>query len=120
VCNVNRGCFLPPPRVDSAVVRLDPRPSPLGEVADPQAYLALVRACFQRRRKTLVNALAGVATREQAQRWVAQLGLDPNIRPERLGPAEFAALQRAREAEPSSADADASADADTAADADVD
>lgn len=99
VCNVNRGCFLPPPRVDSAVVRLDPRTSPLGEVGDPKAYLALVRACFQRRRKTLVNALAGVATREQAQRWIAQVGLDPNIRPERLGPAEFAALQRAREAE---------------------
>jgi 16S rRNA (adenine1518-N6/adenine1519-N6)-dimethyltransferase len=94
------GCFLPPPRVDSAVVRFDSRPAPLGEVGDPQAYLALVRACFQRRRKTLVNALAGVATREQAQRWIAQAGLDPNIRPERLGPAEFAALERAREAEP--------------------
>jgi 16S rRNA (adenine1518-N6/adenine1519-N6)-dimethyltransferase len=101
VCNVNRGCFLPPPHVDSAVIRCDPLASPLGEVGDPRAYLALVRACFQRRRKTLVNALAGVATREQAQRWIAQAGLDPNIRPERLGPAEFAALQRAREADPS-------------------
>jgi 16S rRNA (adenine1518-N6/adenine1519-N6)-dimethyltransferase len=106
VCNVNRGCFLPPPRVDSAVIRCDPRPTPLGEVADPRGYLALVRACFQRRRKTLVNALAGIApNREQAQRWIAQAQLDPNIRPERLGPAEFAALQRAREAERDSSDA---------------
>ena len=79
---------------------LDPRPTPLGEVADPHGYLALVRACFQRRRKTLVNALAGVATREQALRWIAEANLDPNIRPERLDPASFAALQRAREAEP--------------------
>jgi 16S rRNA (adenine1518-N6/adenine1519-N6)-dimethyltransferase len=100
VCNVGRGCFLPPPRVDSAVVRLDPRPAPLGDVADPHGYLSLVRACFQRRRKTLVNALAGVATREQALRWIAAANLDPNIRPERLDPASFAALQRAREAEP--------------------
>ena len=99
VCTVSRGCFLPPPRVDSAVVRCDPRPQPLGEVEDPAAYLALVRACFQRRRKTLVNALAGLAPREQALRWITHAQLDPKIRPERLGPAEFAALQRAREAE---------------------
>ena len=98
VCPVSRGCFLPPPRVDSAVVRCDPRPAPLGEVADPAGYLKLVRSCFQRRRKTLVNALAGVApTRDDARAWIASAGLDPKIRPERLGPAEFAALQRARE-----------------------
>lgn len=100
VCSVGRGCFVPAPRVDSAVVRLDPRPAPLGEVADPDAYLALVRACFQRRRKTLLNALAGVASKDQAARWIATAQLDPNIRPERLGPEAFAALQRAREAEP--------------------
>ncbi|PRQ03534.1 Ribosomal RNA small subunit methyltransferase A [Enhygromyxa salina] len=99
VCSVARGCFLPPPRVDSAVLRFDPRASPLGEVADPAGYLLLVRTCFQRRRKTLTNALAGVATREQALRWIAAAELDPMIRPERLGPAQFAALQRAREAE---------------------
>lgn len=99
VCSVGRGCFLPPPRVDSAVVRLDPHPAPLGEVGDPHGYLSLVRACFQRRRKTLVNALAGVANKQQALRWISQAGLDPNIRPERLEPASFAALQRAREAE---------------------
>ncbi|PRQ05959.1 16S rRNA (adenine(1518)-N(6)/adenine(1519)-N(6))-dimethyltransferase RsmA [Enhygromyxa salina] len=100
VCAVSRGCFLPPPRVDSAVIRLDPRPTPLGEVADPNEYLRLVRTCFQRRRKTLANALAGVAVdREQALRWIAAAEIDPKIRPERLGPAQFAALQRAREAE---------------------
>jgi 16S rRNA (adenine1518-N6/adenine1519-N6)-dimethyltransferase len=100
VCTVNRGCFLPAPRVDSAVIRLDPRPEPRGHVGDPQGYLTLVRTCFQRRRKTLANALAGVATREQALRWIAAAGLDPQIRPERLGPEEFAALAREREAEP--------------------
>lgn len=99
VCAVARGCFLPPPRVDSAVVRLDPRPTPLGEVDDPQAFLTLVRTCFQRRRKTLLNALSGVATREQAQRWIAAVGLDPNIRPERLDAAQFAALAREAERE---------------------
>jgi 16S rRNA (adenine1518-N6/adenine1519-N6)-dimethyltransferase len=100
VCEVHRSCFLPPPRVDSAVIRFDPLPEPRGFVEDPAAYLALVRACFQRRRKTLVNSLAGLASREQALRWIATAGLDPQIRPERLGPEQFAALARAREQDP--------------------
>ena len=99
VCAVNRGCFLPPPQVDSAVIRLDPRPEPRGEVGDPQAFLGLVRSAFQRRRKTLANALAGLGEREQVLRWIASAELDPGIRPERLGPEQFAALQRAREAD---------------------
>jgi 16S rRNA (adenine1518-N6/adenine1519-N6)-dimethyltransferase len=100
VCEVHRSCFLPPPRVDSAVIRFDPLPEPRGIVSDPAAYSSLVRACFQRRRKTLVNALAGLASRELALRWIAAAGLDPQIRPERLGPEQFAALARAREQEP--------------------
>lgn len=100
VCEVDRSCFLPPPRVDSAVIRFDALPEPRGVVSDPAAYSSLVRACFQRRRKTLVNALAGLAPRELALRWIAAAGLDPQIRPERLGPEQFAALARAREQEP--------------------
>jgi 16S rRNA (adenine1518-N6/adenine1519-N6)-dimethyltransferase len=100
VCEVDRSCFLPPPRVDSAVIRFDALPEPRGVVSDPAAYSSLVRACFQRRRKTLVNALGGLAPRELALRWIAAAGLDPQIRPERLGPEEFAALARAREQEP--------------------
>lgn len=98
VCAVGRGCFLPPPHVDSAVIRLDPREQPRGEVADPAGYLALVRTAFQRRRKTLANCLATLGEREQVLGWIASAGLDPQIRPERLGPEQFAALQRAREA----------------------
>lgn len=99
VCAVNRGCFLPPPHVDSAVIRLDPREQVRGEVGDPAGYMALVRAAFQRRRKTLANALATLGEREQVLAWIASAGLDPGIRPERLGPEQFAALQRAREAD---------------------
>jgi 16S rRNA (adenine1518-N6/adenine1519-N6)-dimethyltransferase len=97
VCAVGRGSFLPPPRVDSAVVLLEPRAQPRGEVADPEAFRGLVRAAFQRRRKTLLNALSGLAEREQVRAWCEAAGVDPSIRPERLGPEQFAALQRARE-----------------------
>ena len=99
VCAASRGCFLPPPRVDSAVIRLDPRAVPRGEVRDATGFAQLVRAAFQQRRKVLSNALTSIAGRDAAQRWCATAGIDPGIRPERLGPEEFAALQRAREAE---------------------
>jgi len=92
------GAFTPPPRVDSAVIRLDPRPAPRGEVGDEAAFLALVRAAFQRRRKTLLNALSSLASKDEVRAWCETAGVDPRLRPERLGPEEFAALQRAREA----------------------
>jgi 16S rRNA (adenine1518-N6/adenine1519-N6)-dimethyltransferase len=98
VCPVSRTCFVPSPRVDSALVRLVPRSEALGEVADADGFLSLVRAAFQRRRKTLANALAGLVDREEALAWCAAASVDPRLRPEQLGPEDFAALQRAREA----------------------
>ena len=117
VCPVSRGCFLPPPRVDSAVLRLEPRAQPLGEVADEEGLQRLVRAAFQQRRKVLSNSLASLADREAALRWCAAAGVDPGVRPERLGPQEFAALQRAREAESESVElAEAESHGDTEVD----
>lgn len=98
VRNVPRGCFLPAPRVDSAVIRLDARPAPLGAVADEAGLRQLVRAAFQQRRKVLSNSLATLGSRAEAQAWCAAAGVDPGARPETLGPEQFAALQRAREA----------------------
>lgn len=99
IAHVPPGAFLPPPRVDSAVIRLDPRETPRGEVADEAGFLSLVRVTFQRRRKTLLNALSALAPKERAQAWCDAAGVDAKLRPERLGPEEFAAIQRAREAE---------------------
>jgi 16S rRNA (adenine1518-N6/adenine1519-N6)-dimethyltransferase len=99
VTQAPRGCFVPQPRVDSTVIRLDPLPALRGEVGDEEGLRLLVQAAFQRRRKVLANALGGVATREEALAWCAAAGVDPRVRPERLGPEDFAALRRAREAE---------------------
>jgi len=49
--------FAPPPKVDSAVVRLRPHASPEPPAADPQLFARLVNLCFQQRRKTLRNCL---------------------------------------------------------------
>jgi 16S rRNA (adenine1518-N6/adenine1519-N6)-dimethyltransferase len=99
IAHVPPGAFLPPPKVDSSVIRLDPRATPRGEVANEAGFLALVRAAFQRRRKTLLNALGALGSREQALAWCERAGVNPSLRPERLAPEEFAALQRAREAD---------------------
>jgi 16S rRNA (adenine1518-N6/adenine1519-N6)-dimethyltransferase len=100
VCDVGSGSFLPPPRVDSAVVRLDPLPQVRGEVGDPKAYLELVRKAFQQRRKTLLNSLSVLAPKDVVRAWCETAGVDPGLRAERLGPEEFSALARAREAQP--------------------
>ncbi|MFO0634289.1 MAG: 16S rRNA (adenine(1518)-N(6)/adenine(1519)-N(6))-dimethyltransferase RsmA [Nannocystaceae bacterium] len=94
------GAFLPPPKVESAVVRLRPRPAPLGEVRDEQGLRQLVRTAFQQRRKTLLNALSALGGRAAAAAWCTEAGIDPGVRPERLSPEQFAALQRARERSP--------------------
>ncbi len=97
VCEAPRQCFLPPPKVDSAVIRFDPLPQPRGEVGDVEAFRVLVRTAFQRRRKVLTNCLGALASADEVRHWCALAGIDPKVRPERLSCEQFAALQRARE-----------------------
>lgn len=92
---VNAGNFLPPPKVDSAVVRItlyETRPiKPLDEAT----FFRTVRAAFEQRRKTLVNALSAgfpTLTKEQCAAAIAACGHRADIRGERLSTADFAAL----------------------------
>ena len=74
------GAFRPPPKVDSAVVRLVPRaPDSIG-VADRSQFAHVVRAAFGQRRKTLRNALNGVADGAA----IEAAGLDPGARAEQI------------------------------------
>jgi 16S rRNA (adenine1518-N6/adenine1519-N6)-dimethyltransferase len=97
VIAVPPGAFLPPPRVESAVVRLDPLPRPRVELADPQAFSQMIRAAFSQRRKTLVNALAPLESKRAAATWCERAGIDPGVRPEQLSVEQFGELARARE-----------------------
>jgi 16S rRNA (adenine1518-N6/adenine1519-N6)-dimethyltransferase len=63
---VKPGAFHPPPKVDSAAVLLTPRNPPLGDAAD---FLAFVGRCFQYKRKTIRNNLAGIYGRERIEAW---------------------------------------------------
>ncbi|UXI67443.1 16S rRNA (adenine(1518)-N(6)/adenine(1519)-N(6))-dimethyltransferase RsmA [Tahibacter amnicola] len=84
------GAFNPPPKVDSAVVRLTPLPPERRHDADPRLVERVVREAFGQRRKTLSNALHHVATAEQIQ----AAGIDPRTRAEQLAPSQFVAIAR--------------------------
>ena len=91
VIRVGAGAFSPAPRVESAVVRLRPRPRTALDPAGRQRFEAIVRSCFSRRRKTLRNALRGLCD----ERTIAAAGLDPQVRPEMLSIEEFVDLAHA-------------------------
>lgn len=78
--NVPPGAFRPPPKVDSAVVRMVPKPAEQVRVADPKRFEEVVRAAFGQRRKTLRNALSGVCGTEQ----IEAAGLRPDARAEQV------------------------------------
>jgi len=88
VMKVAPGAFTPPPRVQSAVVRLTPATPPAHPVADPTRFAALVRKAFGQRRKTLRNALKGLVSAEELE----QCGISPDQRAEQLSVAQFAEL----------------------------
>ena len=89
-------CFVPRPKVRSAVVRLTMRHTPPAAV-DEAAFFRVVRAAFNMRRKTLTNALDGVYGKERAAAAIAACGLDEKVRGEALSLEQFAALTNALE-----------------------
>ena len=96
--DVSPGCFVPQPKVTSSVIRLTRRPYHPVQVHDEQRMFSLVRAAFNQRRKTLVNALSsGLSwlSREEAEAAVLSCGFDPRIRGEALSIIDFARLSDA-------------------------
>ena len=87
VCRLRPGSFFPPPKVDSAVVRLTPFATPRAE--ETPAFQAAVRAAFQMRRKTLRNAFRALGEPEQVDRAAAEAAIDLGRRGETLSVEEF-------------------------------
>ena len=96
--DVPPSCFVPRPKVTSSVVRLTRRSAPPAAVQDEQLFFRLVRAAFNQRRKTLVNALsAQIPALEKAQleEILSTLGFDVRIRGETLDIEGFAKISDA-------------------------
>jgi 16S rRNA (adenine1518-N6/adenine1519-N6)-dimethyltransferase len=95
--DVSPGSFFPKPKVTSSVIKLDVRESPAVSPGDERHMFAVVKAAFGQRRKTAVNAIsAGMGLdKARVRDAIASMGLDTEIRPERLSLAQFAALSDA-------------------------
>jgi 16S rRNA (adenine1518-N6/adenine1519-N6)-dimethyltransferase len=91
---VSRHVFYPPPKVGSAVVALEPLPTPAENIRNEEAFWQIVRAAFQKRRKTILNALDGVGNRGKGdwEKFLLEKGISPQRRGETLTLREFANL----------------------------
>lgn len=85
-------CFTPPPKVDSAFVRLDMRKEPPLPVKDEKLLMRMVKAGFGMRRKTLTNALKGVVEGEKLRAALEAAGLPANVRGEALSVEQWITL----------------------------
>ena len=96
VANVPPNCFMPRPRVGSAVIRLTRHEKPPVEVQDEKLLFEIIRASFNQRRKTLVNGLGNAPElhlpKEKTAAVLEEMGLSPSVRGEALDLAGFAEL----------------------------
>ena len=96
--DVPPSCFLPQPKVTSAVLTLPVRSAPPCDVADEKLFFRVVRASFAQRRKTLLNALSsGFSELSKAElaEIIEACGLAPTVRGETLDIPAFAAIANA-------------------------
>lgn len=90
---VGRKSFYPAPKVNSALVKLDVREKPLLDLSDYQHFRKTIKAAFSQRRKNIKNCLmSGGFSKENIQKALDKLGLDENIRGEKLSIETFGKL----------------------------
>lgn len=95
VCKASRNVFYPPPDVDSEVIILEVLDEPAVHVPDEQAFFAVVRAAFGKRRKTILNSLADYnrdLTKDEIAYVLNKSGIDHTRRAETLSIEDFAIL----------------------------
>jgi len=99
VANVPPNCFMPRPKVGSAVIRLTLHEEPPVKVREEQLMFRLIRASFNQRRKSLLNGLRGDGqldfSKEKIEEAIAACGFPPAVRGEKLTLEDFARLSDA-------------------------
>lgn len=92
---VDKKCFIPSPEVDSEVIRLVIREKPEIELLDEETFFKIIKASFMQRRKTLINGIMNsgiIKDKEKIKKTIEEIGLDVNIRGEKLSIEQFANL----------------------------
>jgi 16S rRNA (adenine1518-N6/adenine1519-N6)-dimethyltransferase len=90
------GSFNPPPKVESAVVVIEPRPDPVVNPSDETSFRRFVQDAFGMRRKQMRRVVRAIASldAETADAALGRASIEPSVRPETLSPADFARLRR--------------------------
>ena len=91
---VDRDSFMPPPNVDSAVIKLNIRPEPPIKVSDEKRFFSFVKSAFAQRRKTLVNTVCNTQNipKTKLRNILATLGIKETVRGEELTMEELAQI----------------------------
>ena len=93
---VDADLFIPKPKVDSAVIRLECLDKPSVEPIDEKLFFKIIKSSFMQRRKTLLNSIQsafdGRLSKEEISEVIIKAGFDPSIRGERLSISDFATL----------------------------
>ncbi|HCT0309128.1 TPA: 16S rRNA (adenine(1518)-N(6)/adenine(1519)-N(6))-dimethyltransferase RsmA [Staphylococcus pseudintermedius] len=97
VLTVPKTVFMPPPNVDSIVVKLMKRESPIVDVDNPNAFFKMTKGAFSQRRKTIYNNYQnlfenGKEQKETVMQWLERADIDPKRRGETLSIQEYARL----------------------------
>jgi 16S rRNA (adenine1518-N6/adenine1519-N6)-dimethyltransferase len=95
VVKVAAGSFVPPPKIDSTVIKLIPLAAPRAKISNAEHYSKVVHAAFGQRRKTLRNALRAVFPDDAVDRALAATAIDGQRRGETLSLDDFARLAEA-------------------------
>ena len=96
--DVPPSCFIPQPKVTSAVLKLTMRTEPVCEIRDEALFFRTVKAAFAQRRKTLLNALSagfGELSKAELAELIEESGFAPTVRGETLDIPSFASLANA-------------------------
>lgn len=94
---VSAGSFMPAPKVDSAVIRMDVDKKPALEIKDEKLFFRVVRGAFSQRRKTVANSLSSMLSidKQTVNSAIVKAGVNPQARPEAMTLEEFAAISNA-------------------------
>ena len=87
--HISKTCFYPAPKVDSSFLRLDLRRKLAFSKKQEKLLFKIIRAAFNKRRKTLRNSLEGVVPPKKLEKFFAEYGIDSNTRPEKLSLQDF-------------------------------
>lgn len=95
--DVSKGSFMPAPKVDSSVIRLDLRKTPPFEVEDEKKFFRVIKAAFAQRRKTVLNSVSSSLSlsKETVSFALESAGLEKTVRAEQMSLESFAALCKA-------------------------